>query len=118
MTDILPDAVRRGLEAARSAARRRGRRLCIHDRGRVYRILRLWEGGFALSADAVPPLRGYVDLYDGPRHLSRCLILATGEEQDGERFYEVKVETRVSDRPAPDYEVEDIAPAALLPRLL
>jgi hypothetical protein len=118
MTDDLPDAVRRGLEAARAAARKRGNRLCIHDRGEVHRILRQWDGGFALAAGSAAPVRGYVDLYDGPRHLSRCLILATGEERDGERLYEVKVETPVADRPAPDFAIDDAPPAALIPRLL
>ena len=118
MTDFfLPDAVRQGLEAARAAARKRGNRLCIHDRGEVHRILRLWEGGFALAAASAAPARGYVDLYDGPRHLARCLIVATGEEEGGERLYEVKSETPAADRPPTDYVAEELRPAALIPRL-
>ncbi|NAZ38067.1 hypothetical protein [Rubellimicrobium sp. CFH 75288] len=115
MTDVLPDAVRQGLEAARAAARKRGNRLCIHDRGTVHRVLRMWDGGFALASGSAAPLRGYVDLYDGPRHLSSCLIVATGEERDGERLYEFKLETPVAEGPPLDYPLEESRPAALIP---
>jgi hypothetical protein len=116
MNDYLPEAVRQGLEAARAAALKRSNRLCIHDRGAVHKVLRLWEDGFTLAADDVPPLHGYVDLYDGPRHLASCLIVATGAEEDGERAYEFKVRTPVADRPAADFERAESVPAALIPR--
>jgi hypothetical protein len=116
MTEFLPEAVRQGLEAARAAALRRSNRLCIHDRGAVHKVLRLWEGGFTLAAADAPPLHGYVDLYDGPRHLASCLIVATGAEEDGERSYEFKIRMPVSDRPAVDFEQPESAPAALIPR--
>lgn len=115
MTEDLPEAVRQGLEAARAAALRRSSRLCIHDRGAVHRVLRLWEGGFALAATDTVPLRGYVDLYDGPRHLSSCLIVASGSGEGGERTYEFKLQTLVADRPAADFERGEAAPAALIP---
>ena len=116
MTDHLPEAVRRGLEAARAAALRRSNRLCIHDRGAVHKVLRLWDGGFALAVDDAAPLQGYVDLYDGPRHLATCLIVATGGGDDGERAYEFKIRMPVADRPAADFERPESAPAALIPR--
>lgn len=116
MSEYLPEAVRQGLEAARAAALRRSNRLCIHDRGAVHRVLRLWEDGFALAAGDAPPLRGYVDLYDGPRHLAACLIVATGDEENGERIYEFKIRMPVSDRPAADFERPEVIPAALIPR--
>jgi hypothetical protein len=115
MTEDLPEAVRLGLEAARAAATKRSNRLCIHDRGRIHRVLRIWDGGFALAALDAPPLRGYVDLYDGPRHLSSCLIVASPEEENGERLYEFKIHTLVSDRPPADFERTETAPAALIP---
>ena len=116
MTEFLPEAVRQGLEAARAAALKRSNRLCIHDRGAVHKVLRLWDGGFALAASGAPPLHGYVDLYDGPRHLATCLIVATGAGEDGERAYEFKVRMPVADHPAADFERTESAPAALIPR--
>ena len=116
MTEDLPEAVRQGLEAARAAALKRSNRLCIHDRGAVHRVLRLWENGFALAGSDAPPLRGYVDLYDGPRHLSSCLIVAVPEEQAGERIYEFKIQVPVSEHPAVDFERVEVVPTALIPR--
>ncbi len=116
MTEDLPEVVRLGLEAARAAALKRSNRLCIHDRGRIHRVLRMWDGGFALAASDAAPLRGYVDLYDGPRHLSSCLIVASDEGENGERTYEFKLQTPVADRPAADFERDESAPAALIPR--
>ena len=115
MTEDLPEAVRLGLEAARAAALRRSNRLCIHDRGVVHRVLRMWEGGFALAASDGAPLRGYVDLYDGPRHLSSCLIVASWEGEQGERTYEFKLQTIVLDHPPADFERTEAAPSALIP---
>jgi hypothetical protein len=116
MTEDLPEAVRQGLEAARVAALKRSNRLCIHDRGAVHRVLRIWENGFALAATDSVPLRGYVDLYDGPRHLSSCLIVASGDGERGERTYEFKLRTEVLDRAPADFEQTETAPAALIPR--
>ena len=115
MTEDLPEAVRHGLEVARAAALRRSNRLCIHDHGAVHRVLRLWENGFALAARDAPPLRGYVDLYDGPRHLSSCLIVASDAGENGERTYEFKLQTMVLDRPPSDFERTETVPAALIP---
>jgi hypothetical protein len=118
--DFLPDAVRQGLEAARQASLRRSNRLCIHVGDSVHRVLRLWDGGFALAASDAAPPRGYVDLYDGPRHLASCLVVALPDEEPGgdpgiERRYEFKVHIPVADRPAADFEQPDQVPAALIP---
>lgn len=114
--DVLPAAVRQGLEAARQASLRRSNRLCIHVGDTVHRVLRLWDGGFALAASDAAPLRGYVALYDGPRHLSSCLIVALPDEDGAaERRYEFKVHIPVADRPAADFEQAEEAPAALIP---
>jgi hypothetical protein len=113
MSEFLPEAVRKGLEDARVAALRRAHRLCIHDGDELHRVLRLWDGGFALDAKDAPQLRGFVDLYDGSRHLSQCLVVASRDEA-GERLYEFKWHTRVTDRPALDFVRAEGAPAALL----
>jgi hypothetical protein len=115
MSEFLPEAVRKGLEEARKSAQRRSSRLCIHDGDTVHRVLRMWDGGFALDADNAPHLRGHVDLYDGSRHLYQCLVM-TSREEDGEQVYEFKWHTAATDRPALDFERRDNAPAALIPR--
>jgi hypothetical protein len=115
MTEDLPEAVRLGLEAARAAATKRSNRLCVHEGDKIHKVLRMWESGFALAASDAPPLRGYVDLYDGPRHLSSCLVVASPGEEAGERRYEFKRHTPVSDHPAADFERTETAPAALIP---
>lgn len=115
MSDYLPDAVRKGLEDARLAMLRRSSRLCIHDGDRIHRILRLWDGGFALAARDAARLRGHVDLYDGSRHLCTCLVV-TSREEGGEQVYEFKWNTPVADRPAADFVRAEDAPRALIPR--
>jgi hypothetical protein len=117
MSEFLPEAVRKGLEDARVAMLRRSSRLCIHDGDKVYRVLRLWDGGFSLIAGEAPNLRGFVDLYDGPRHLYQCLVIS-GRQDDGEQVFEFKWNTAVADRPAADFVRADDAPVALIPRLL
>jgi hypothetical protein len=63
----------------------------------------MWDGGLALAATGAPPVRGHVELYDGPRHLSSCLIVLTAEAT-GERVYEFKAVTPVAGGPAADFE--------------
>ena len=77
-------------------------------------MLRMWKTGFAMEAE-VPALRGFVDLYDGSIHLFQCLIV-TSEEEGGERRYEFKRATAVSEKPALDFEIAEHAPVALIER--
>ncbi len=44
---------------------------------RKWPILRMWDGGFAVSKENLPPLRGFVDIYDGNEHAFHCLIVAS-----------------------------------------
>lgn len=115
MTDFLPEAVRKGLEEARKAAQRKSSRLCVHDGDRVLKVLRMWDGGFAMDAKDAPNLRGHVEIYDGARHLYQCLVVASVEEE-GERIFEFKWHTPVSDRPAADFIVDKEQPVALIGR--
>ncbi len=115
MSEYLPEAVRKGLEEARKASLRRSSRLCVHDGDQVYRILRLWDGGFAIDADDAPKLRGFVEIYDGAKHLYQCLVVSSREEE-GERVFEFKWSTAVADRPALDFEQTRDAPVALIGR--
>lgn len=115
MSEYLPEAVRKGLEDARLAMLRRSHRLCVHDGDRIHRVLRLWDGGFAVAAKDAPRLRGFVDLYDGPRHIYQCLVV-TSREEEGERVFEFKWHTPVEDRPPADFVRDTDLPAALIPR--
>ncbi|MBC7155350.1 MAG: hypothetical protein H5U19_12225 [Rhodobacteraceae bacterium] len=114
MFEFLPKEVREGLDAARKRDAKARSRLCVHIGGEVFHVLRLWHDGFALDAAGTPRMRGLVDLYDGPRHLSECLIVASVEE-NGEMICDIKRRTPASDRPALDfYQAEGEAPVALL----
>ncbi|MBB3711172.1 hypothetical protein FHS00_000734 [Limimaricola variabilis] len=116
MTDFLTKDLQDAMEAARRAAQRRSARLCVHDGEEVHPVLRMWETGFALAAKDAPILHGFVDLYDGPRHLYQCLVM-TSRVEEGERVYEFKRHSRVSEKPPVDFEREEAEPALRLPRL-
>lgn len=114
MFEFLPKEVREGLEAARKRDQKARSRLCVHVGGEVFHVLRLWGDGFALEAAGAPKMRGLVDLYDGPRHLSECLVVASVEE-NGEMICDFKRHTPATDRPALDfYRDEGAGPVALL----
>ena len=92
---------------------RRQSRLRIHTDDEVFPILRFWESGFSLDIKNFPHLRGFVDLYDGAKHLYQCLVIAS-EESHGEMIYEFKRNT-LAKKQAPIDFVRDVdAPAALL----
>jgi len=115
MLEHLPEDIRRGLEAARSRSERKRSRLCVHVNDAVFPVLRLWDTGFAVDTRRVPTLRGLVDIYDGPRHISQCLIIAS--EDDGrEMSYDFKRATAITGYPVRDYAVDSAAPAGYLPR--
>lgn len=109
----LPQDVQRALEEAHKAMQRKSRRLCIHVGDNVYPVSQLWEDSFSIDAEDAPKLRGFVDLYDGPRHVSQCLIM-TSREEGGERVYDFKWNTDVADKPAVDYVRDENAPIALI----
>lgn len=115
MSEYLPEAVRKGLEDARRAEQRRKSRMKVRAGGHDFTILRFWDKGFALDAEDAPKLRGFVDLFDGGRHIYQALIVTSSEEL-GERVFEFKRATPVADRPPADFEVDVNAPAALIPK--
>lgn len=115
MSEFLPKEVRDGLEAARKRAERRKSRLRLRIGAATYPILRYWETGFALAVEDAPHLRGLVDIYDGARHLSQCLIVASAEDA-GQMVYEFKRATPATDAPALDYSRDENAPVALIER--
>ena len=113
MSEFLPKEVREGLERARKQSLHKKSRLRVMVGGHAFTILRYWDEGFALEVEDAPHLRGLVDLYDGSRHLSQCLIVASAEEQ-GEMVYEFKRETMAADEAPLDYERDTNAPVALI----
>jgi hypothetical protein len=113
MSEYLPREVRAGLELARKADRRTRSRLNVRVGNRSFVILRHWDEGFALGKEDAPHLRGLVDLYDGARHLSQCLIVASAEEAD-EMVYEFKWATAASETAPLDYCRDESAPVALI----
>lgn len=115
MTDMLSKEVREGLELARKRDLRKRSRLRVHADSEIFRVLRLWDDGFAVEADDAPHLRGLVDIYDGSRHLWQCLIVASAQE-GGEMVYDFKRHTAALDRAPLDFAPEDDAPVALIGR--
>ncbi|MFD1911497.1 hypothetical protein [Halodurantibacterium flavum] len=115
MLEYLPQDLREAIAAAHRREQRRKGRLCVHVNGAVYPILRWWEDGFALDGRLAPQLRGHVDVYDGPRHICRGLIVASLD--DGEEVVcEFKRNTMVGTTPPLDFIREGEAPAGFIPR--
>jgi len=115
MFEFLPQALRDELAAScRSGAGCRSR-LRVHSGAAVFPIRQIWADGFAIDADRTAHLRGLVDIYDGTRHLSQCLILAS-RVVNGELVCAFKRATPTADRPALDYCRDDATPAGYLPR--
>lgn len=117
MLEYLPKDLQEGLDAARRREQRRRSRLHVQVGDAVFPILRFWQDGFVLDGGLAPgQLRGLVDVYDGPRHIFQCLIVATSAE-GGDLVCEFKRATAVSDRAALDYwRGESGLPAGYLPK--
>ena len=113
MLEYLPQEVQDGLDKARRDAARRKGRMRVEIDGQRFKIFRYWDQGFALDADDAPLLRGHVDVFDGPRHIGRCLIVASALER-GEMVYEFKRNTPVSTTQPRDFAPDDFMPAGLL----
>lgn len=113
MFEYLPKDVRADLELARKSELRRKSRLRVRVGDQTFTILRLWHDGFSLDAEDGAHLRGLVDVYDGSRHLSQCLIVASSEDA-GEMVYEFKRATAAVDAAPLDYPRDENAPVALI----
>lgn len=113
MSEFLPKEVREGLENARKQSLKKRSRLRVKVGGHDFTILRYWDEGFSLDIEDAPHLRGLVDVYDGARHVSQCLIVAS-EEDGTEMVYEFKRETAAHDQVPLDYERDANAPIALI----
>lgn len=114
MLEFLPDYLREGFENARKRQARRRSRLHVQVGDAVFPIQRLWADGFALDGALAPRLRGLVDVYDGPRHLLRCLIVASTAD-GGEILCEFKQAEAALDRAPLDFWRGEEGPAGYLP---
>ncbi|MGC3938780.1 hypothetical protein ACOTTU_13335 [Roseobacter sp. EG26] len=112
MEAIFSKEIQAGLDQARLESLKLASRLRVDVGGQIHPILRMWKTGFAMEPET-PALRGFVDVYDGSLHLFQCLIV-TSDEEDGERCYEFKRATAVSEGPAVDFEIADDAPVGLI----
>ena len=113
MTTYLSKEVQQGLSEARAQHKRKKARYHVQFDGSMYPVLKLWDTGFSLGADAAPHMRGLVDLFEGSNHFSQCLIVAS-DEQDGEVKFEFKRSTPPTDKAALDFARRPNAPVALL----
>ncbi|OUS20546.1 hypothetical protein DI396_02905 [Litorivita pollutaquae] len=113
MTTYLTDEMRQGVQRARKLAAASKTRLHVEADGQTHRVLRRWDNGFALDADTAPHLRGNVDLYDGPRHIYQCLIIAS-EQEGGEMRFEYKRATAARQTAPVDFERDRDAPSGLI----
>lgn len=114
MNTYVPKAVQEALDTARLQGMRKKSRLRVMADNELYPVLRIWKTGFSVEADTAPMLRGLVDIYEGARHLSQCLIVAS-EEEGGEMRYEFKRSTLTSDTAPLDFYKSPDAPAGLIP---
>ncbi len=115
MSMFLPQEVREGLELARKKALRKASRLRVLAGDEQIPILRFGDTEFVVDMANAPSLRGFVDIYDGGRHLYQALILASHEEGD-EMVYAFKRMTATAEKAALDYERAEDAPVALIGR--
>jgi len=115
MSDFLPKEVREGLKRAQDRDFRRKNRLRVRVGEDSFPIRRFQGEAFTLDIRNSPYLRGFVDIYDGGRHLYQALIV-TAAEDGPEMRYEFKRMTPARHSPPRDFEVDETAPKALLPR--
>lgn len=88
-------------------------RLRVQVGDEFYPVLKVWDGGFTVSAETAPHLRGLVDLYNGARLLQQCLIVHS--EKDGDLIhYEFKRRTQARDTAPKDFAERDDTPSALI----
>ena len=113
MDGYISPEVLAGLKAEQLRSEKKRSRLRVLSSGQQFKVLSSWDTGFALENTEQPHLRGVVDLFDGPNHISHCLIIHSTVE-DGRILYEFKRSTPPADRPAYDFVNERTEPIALL----
>lgn len=116
MTHFLPKDLQEQLSAARRRERRKRATRLVHVGNEAFPILDWSESGFAVLAEDAPRLRGLIDIYDGSRHLTQALIVASAEDGDLMR-YEFKRNTPATSAAPVDFERDvDMSVSGLLTR--
>jgi len=87
--------------------------LRIEVDGAVYPVINAWNSGFSVAIEDCPRLRGFVDLYDGARHVASCLVVCATKDA-GTMRYDYKRVTKAQSKGAVDFELDETAPVALL----
>jgi len=111
--DTLPQNISVELHAAQKRTARRKNRLRVEANGQSLPVMQMHPDGFTVEHNTVPHLRGLVDLYDGGRYVSQCLIVAASQDGDYMR-YDFKRNTSATDGAPLDFERDENAPIALL----
>lgn len=114
MSSFLSQSVQDELVLAQKLARRRKATRAVHVGDEAYPIYEMTGAGFAVDADDAPRLRGFIDIFEGSRHLYQALIVASAQDGDVMR-YEFKRNTATATQPPADFEREVPATAGLLP---
>lgn len=115
MLEFYSKELRDGLAQAQMSRARKKSRLKVQVGSSTYPLLRFWHDGLALEAVHTTHLRGLVDIFDGAKHIFQCLIVAS--ETDGDELVcSFKRATAVLDSAALDYERNEHAPIAYLPK--
>ena len=112
--EFLPKHILAGLREATRRESKRPSRLSVHAGGKIWPVLKRWQGGFSLDASEVAHLRGLVDLYEADCHVATALIVAA-EIEGGELICTTKRETPVRLGPALDFARDDTGPMGYLP---
>lgn len=111
MLEYLPAEIREGLQRAQRRQTTSRRRLALHLGDQVFQIHRFWDDGFTVDAENLAHLRGRVAIYEGPRQILNCLIVAS-EIEDGQLVCHFKSTAPVHDSAPVDYELD--APRATI----
>lgn len=102
------------LAAARKARRNRRSRLLVKAGDQSVPVVRIGRSSLSVEREDAPRLRGFVDIFEGQRHLYQALIVAAAEE--GELMtYEFKRNTRADGRAPVDFPIDEDRPAGYLP---
>ena len=113
MSTFLSKEIQDGLDKAHARKKRRKALHRVRFDGSMYPVIELWENGFSVESENASKMRGLVDIFEGPNHLSRCLIIAS-DEQNGEVKFEFKRRTLAEDQAPLDFVLPSDAPIALL----
>ena len=113
MSTYLPQEVREGLAIAQARKARKQSRLRVGTGATAVPILSFGSTIFSVERINAPVLRGFVDIYDGAKHLYQALIIASAEEGD-RMVYEFKRMTATATGPALDYDQPDDTPVGLI----